>query len=109
MPEAMTDTTQHNSDWHLDKNVSLSVIVLLIINLATTAWWAATLTGDVDSLKARPDLTERVIRLEAVNEEQRRVMNHVADVLGRLDTTIDRISESQLRLNEAIASRNGSR
>lgn len=90
----------------------MSVIVLLILNISATSWQAATLVNDVNNLKSRPDMTERVIRLEAVTDEHKRVLTDLSMVLTRIDGTIDRIAAEQNRRTGTIEwlkrQRNGS-
>jgi hypothetical protein len=37
----------HAKEWHLEKKVTLSLIVAIIINIATSVWWAASLNSQV--------------------------------------------------------------
>lgn len=87
--------TTDTIDWHQTKGLSLSIIMLLIVNIVSTVWWAATLTNDVTQIKARPDLTERVIKLEAITEERKSILNKLATTLDRMDSTINRIDKDQ--------------
>ena len=78
-------------DWHLSKSVSMSVILLLLGNISTSLWWASGLNSDVNNLKSRPDLTERVIKLEAKVGEYGRVLNKFEKTLDKFDNTLDTI------------------
>ena len=84
-------------DWHLNKNVSISIIVLLCINIGSTIWWASALNTDVQTLKNRPDLTERVIRLEARSDEHGRLLQKIDMTLDKLNTTINVIAKEQAK------------
>ena len=82
-------------DWHQTKGLSLSIIILLVVNIVSTVWWAATLTNDVTQIKARPDLTERVIKLEAVSDEYKTILGRINYTLNNMNSTISRIDRSQ--------------
>ena len=84
-------------EWHQTKGISITIILLLLTNIVSTVWWAASLTNDVDSIKARPKLTERVIRLEAVTEANSKYLNRLSRVLDKLETTVSRIDREQVK------------
>lgn len=85
------------TEWHLEKKVTLGIIFLLVANITSSVWWAATLTNDVQAIKQRPNLEERVIRLEAVTDEHSRVLQRVSIVMDRLDGTLNKIASEQAR------------
>lgn len=84
-------------DWHQTKGLSLSIIGLLLVNIVSTVWWAATLTNDVTRIKEEPDLVERVIKLEAVTKEYKDVLTRFITVIDKLDNTVDRIDREQAK------------
>ena len=84
-----------NPEWHQDKRISIATIFLLLVNLGSTIWWAADLTHDVDSIMNRPDLTERVIRIEATVEAHNRYLGRLSTVLDKMETTVARIDREQ--------------
>jgi uncharacterized iron-regulated membrane protein len=86
-----------NIDWHQTKGLSLSIIILLIVNIVSTVWWAATLTNDVTQIKERPDLTERVIKLEAVTEEYQKVLGRVVTIIDNVERRLNRVDKEQAR------------
>ena len=86
-----------NVDWHLNKSVSLSVIILLLANIGMSIWWLAGLDNDVEALKAKPDLLERVIRLEAKSDEYQRIFQRLELTLDRIDKTLKEVSDEQKR------------
>ncbi len=88
---------RNHTEWHLNKSVSLSVIVLLVVNIATSAWWASGLTSDIEVLQDKPDLTERVIRLEAKAEEHSRILMKMNNTLDNIDRTIMNVSNELAR------------
>jgi len=85
------------TDWHQTKNVSITIIVLLLTNIVSTVWWAATLTGDVDRIMKKPELVERVIRLEAITEAHNLYLSRLSHTLDKVDANMDRIDKEQAR------------
>ena len=85
------------NEWHLNKGVTVSVVALLVVNIASSIFWAATLTADVDTLKQRPNLTERVVKLESLTGEHGRLLSRIDLTLDKLDTTLDRVATEQIR------------
>ena len=53
-----------DSSWHLDKRVNISVMLVLLMQIATFIWWAAQTVEQfvAPPRAARPDLGERVER-----------------------------------------------
>jgi len=84
-------------EWHVNKNVSLSIILLLITNIAMGAWFMSGLSSDVESLKSRPDLTARVIKLEALTSEQGRIISRIDATLDKFNNTLTRIDREQAK------------
>lgn len=105
MPDDAVHRDKHEIDWHQTKGLSLSIIILLVINIVSTVWWAATLTNDVNQAKDNdskvsllvPKLTERIIRLEAVTSEYQRILTRVVATLDKMDNTVDRIDREQAK------------
>lgn len=91
-------------DWHQTKGLSVTIIVLLLTNIISTVWWAATLTNDVDRIKDRPDLNERVIRLEAIQEANGQYLVRMATALSNMTETIKRIDREQARRASIVRS-----
>ncbi len=89
-------------DWHQTKGLSITIIVLLVTNIISTVWWAATLTNDVDTIKQMPPLVERVIRLEAVTEVHNRYLNSLNSTLDRVNANMSRIDREQARRTSII-------
>jgi len=91
--------------WHKTKGISITVIVLLLINIVSTVWWAATLTSDVSQLKYTkeqysiviPEITARVIRLEAVAAEYNNVLTRIVGILDKLEDKVNIIDKENYR------------
>ncbi|VAW62341.1 hypothetical protein MNBD_GAMMA08-1809 [hydrothermal vent metagenome] len=89
---------RQNMDWHLTKSISISVIILLLLNLSTSIWWLSGLNSDVGMLKAKPDLLERVINLEARANEHGRIIT-------RFDVTLDKINNTIIQVSNELSRR----
>ncbi len=91
-----------NVDWHQTKGLSLTIITLLLANIISTVWWAATLTKDVDTIKGKTPLLERVIRLETITEIQYKYLNRLNATLDKVNTNMDRIDREQSRRSTTV-------
>ncbi len=89
-------------DWHQTKGLSITIIVLLLTNIVSTVWWAATLTKDVDIIKSSPPLVERVIRLETIADIQYRYLNRLNATLDKVNANMERIDREQARRSTTV-------
>lgn len=84
-------------EWHQTKAAAISIIGLLLVQIGTSIWWASGIDADVRTLKERPELTERVIKLEALTSEHGRMLNRFNDTLDKLDSTMEKFGTEQSR------------
>jgi len=112
----MSEETELSKEvWHKTKGISITVIILLVINIISTVWWAATLTSDVSQLKELaseysitvPKITERVIRLEAVTAEYQNVLSRLVSILDKLEQNVYRIDREQAKRTNSIHTHKG--
>ena len=93
-------------DWHQTKGLSISIIILLIVNIVSTVWWAATLTSDVgqnsDVVELIPKVLERVIILEAITGEYKDILTRFLGTLDKMDATVTRIDREQAKRTNSI-------
>ena len=89
-------------EWHQTRGLAISIILLLITNIISSIWWAASLTKDVEQLRSLPDLSERVIRLEAVSEAQTLYLTRLGSTLDKINTNMDRIDREQARRTSIV-------
>lgn len=103
-------------NWGMSKRVSISVIILLIFNIASIVWFSSQLSSDVAALKARPVLTQRVVKLEVLLGEHTKAFNNRVDldkidrhelkvVLYKLDDTINRVATEQAKRTSLVYGR----
>lgn len=87
----MTDA-QREKEWHLDRKVTLSLIVALLANAGATVWFAAQLDQRVTSIESRQQQwstsPERITKVETQIEG-------VREGLKRIESKLDRIIETR--------------
>lgn len=87
----MTDE-QQVKEWHLDRRVTLALIVALLANAGATIWWASKIEQRVTVIEAqgqRPfQNTERIVRVE----EQ---IDNAVRSLVRIEQKLDRVIEEK--------------
>lgn len=87
----MTDE-QHVKEWHLDRKVTLSLILALLLNAGSTVWWASKLDSRITSLE------DKNAKYEIIPERLTRVETQVGGMredLRDLGRKLDRVIESQ--------------
>jgi len=107
----MSEETELSKEvWHKTKGISITVIVLLTVNIISTVWWAATLTGDVNTLKDTakeysiivPELTERLIRLETVTSVYHNGLDRIVGIIDKLEQRVYKIDREQSKRTNSI-------
>lgn len=87
----MTDE-QKVKEWHLDRKVTLALIVALLANAGATVWWASRLEQRVTAIEgqqSRPfQNTERIVRVEAQ-------LDNAVRSLARIEEKLDRVIEDK--------------
>ena len=91
------DRRSESPEWHTNKNYLLSIIFLTLSNIGATIWWASGINHDVQALKDRPDLTERVIKLEATVELHNQYFRKLTKTLDDLNEVVRKIDKEQAR------------
>ena len=94
-----------NNAWHLDRRVTVSLILALLGNACATVWWASTISSTVSDLRltdARHDVllqtlstgretnSNRITSLEAKEFS-------IETKLGRIEDKLDRLIEHQIK------------
>lgn len=86
----MTDE-QKQKEWHLDRKVTLSLILALLANAGATVWWASKLdtrVTAVEQYQARSvDVPERITRVETQVLSIERYLQRIEDKLDRVIET----------------------
>lgn len=92
---------ENHESWHNTKGLSVSIILLLLVNIVSTVWWAATLTSDVHTVAAASTIIsknrESIIRVEAKLELYDSTLNKLNQSINRLDSTVSRIDREQAK------------
>lgn len=83
---------QREKEWHLDRKVTLSLILALLANAGATVWFAAQLDQRVTAIENRQEQwassPERITKVETQIEG-------VREGIKRIESKLDRIIESR--------------
>ena len=95
-----------NRDWHLDKRVSIFLLIgmgaSIVMNIVSIVWFAAKLDQRVEILEERPDLEARVIKLEALTGEHGRILQRLDSTIDRMSSVVDYVAKEQAKRTPAI-------
>ncbi len=82
-------------DWHLDKRVSVALIIAIATQTLGIVWWAATLSTRVDGIQGRmAEMTGYASRLARLEERQLAVtgrLDRIEELQRRIEAKIDRL------------------
>ena len=85
-------TEEQRREWHLDRKVTVGLIVALVMHAGTSIWWASDLTSRVKQIeqdqREASDMPERITRVETQVEGNR-------EYLKRIEDKLDRVIEAQ--------------
>jgi cyclopropane fatty-acyl-phospholipid synthase-like methyltransferase len=83
---------QREKEWHLDRKVTLALILALLANAGATVWFAAQLDQRVTTIENRQEQwassPERITKVETQIEG-------VREGIKRIESKLDRIIESR--------------
>jgi len=87
--------------WHLDKNLTIGVIIVVVINSASLIWGAAELAGKIDMLSNVPSrmtkVEERILVLETEARMIKGAFGEFKQVMTDFKETMTRIDREQAR------------
>ena len=76
---------EDDSQWHLDKRVPITIILALLIQTASTVWWAAGVSARVDILeRERPTTIAALQRLDSSREDMNLRLTRIQDSVDAL-------------------------
>ena len=84
---------QHQEDdtrWHLDKQIPISLLAVLILQTGGGVWWAATMSGKIDNATAVLTRWENERYTKADGDRDRQLMQFYVGGLERRDVEFDR-------------------
>ena len=99
-------TEEHNSRaWHLDRNVTVALIVAMLGNAAATVWWASSITSAITELRAINIRQDGEINIATAGREinSNRITSLEAKGISiemklvRIEDKLDRIIEKQTK------------
>ena len=70
-------------EWHLDKKVTLTLILAILINCASTIWWGAKLDSSVSNHEIRITNTEADIKV--VRDRESMLVERLARIESNLE------------------------
>lgn len=83
---------ENRREWHLDRKVTLGLILALLANSGATVWWASRLeqrVAHIEASQSRPvQNTERIARVETKIES-------AVESLERIERKLDRVIENR--------------
>ena len=94
-----------DDNWHLDRKVTISLIVAMTINMATTVWWASAISAAVATLQTNDIKQDILTTNNSIGRESNanRITSLEAKAtavdskLGRIEDKLDRIIEHQTK------------
>ena len=85
-------TDEQRREWHLDRKVTVGLILALVMHAGTSIWWASDLTSRVKKMeqdqREASDVPERLTRVETQ-------VDGVREDLQRIEGKLDRIIETR--------------
>ena len=85
-------TEEMKREWHLDRRVTLGLIVALLVHAGTSIWWASDLTTRVKQIeqdqRGASQVPQRMTRVETQ-------VDGVREDLQRIERKLDRIIEAK--------------
>jgi cell division protein FtsL len=67
--------------WVMDKKIPVALLFVILLQTLGVVWWAATITGRLDWVEkgqlANSGLTERVVRLEVLGEQNKAALDRI--------------------------------
>lgn len=84
-------------EWHLDRRVTVTLILALLLNAGSLAWWAATMDARLLSAENRIEMNAR--RIEDGRREMATVGRELAAIGANIETLVEQVKELNRRLN----------
>jgi len=88
----------HSKEWHLEKKVTLGLIVAMVLNLGSSVWWAASLNSQVMNqqksidgqagqinaiITSQAGVGERLAKMESAIGYQTKALDRIEEKLGK--------------------------
>ena len=96
---------QYNRAWHLDRNVTIALIVAILGNAGATVWWASSISSAISELRITNARQDSEISAAAIGREvnSNRITSLEAKGLSietklvRIEDKLDRLIEKQFK------------
>lgn len=85
-----------DNDWHLDKRVPITLIVVLLVQTAGIVWFASAMNSKIEQNEAR------VTRLEILDSSKREIIQNNTTSIAVINENLKYIGASLSRIEAAI-------
>ncbi len=87
--------------WHLDKNVTIGVIIALIVNTGSFIWGAAEISAKIDSFDSLPNRVttteKKIIALETEAQLMRGIVGEIKQTMNTFNNTLTLVDKELSR------------
>lgn len=66
-------------DWHLDKKVPITLVIMILFQTGGFVWWAATKSMEILELSHRTD------KIETMNDQQGKLLEEFISRIGKIE------------------------
>lgn len=85
-----------DNDWHLDKRVPITLIVMLLVQTAGIVWFASAMNSKIEQNATR------VTRLEILDTSKREIIQNNSTSIAVINENLKYIGASLNRIEQAI-------
>lgn len=83
------------SEWHLDKKFSIIIIISMLTQAGSVVWYGSKADSRIATLELRPDLTERMIKVEFTQSEHGRLLGKIYESLKEIKLSVNKFNVKQ--------------
>jgi len=84
------------ADWHLDKRVPISLIIMIAVQSASAIWWASSVEAKIIEQQRASDLVTAYITKQTDNDKR------TIEILARLDERVRQQSEMLATIDRKV-------
>jgi hypothetical protein len=84
------------SDWHLDKRVPISLIIMIMVQSASAIWWASSVEAKIIEQQKASDIMTAYITKQTDNDKR------TIEILARLDERVRQQSEMLATIDRKV-------
>lgn len=99
MKNTYTGPERREGSWHLDKKVTITLILLLLGQIGSTIWWAADLShATKENSKATIAISNRIAEIESRERESSKLVERMV----RVETMLENLQSTANRIDNAV-------